>query len=84
MSRFFGIFISSLVNIMSTLLLIYIVISWFVSPYNKYRAILDRFMNTFLDPIRRIMPNTGMFDLSPIILMLLLQFVETIANMFFR
>ena len=84
MSRFFGIFISSLVNIMSTLLLIYIVISWFVSPYNKYRAMLDRFMNTFLDPIRRIMPNTGMFDLSPIILMLLLQFVETIANMFFR
>lgn len=84
MSRFFGIFISSLVNVMSTLLLIYIIISWFVSPYNKYRAMLDRFMNTFLDPIRRIMPNTGMFDLSPIILMLLLQFVETIANMFFR
>ncbi|MHC1770875.1 MAG: YggT family protein [Flexilinea sp.] len=84
MSRFFGIFISTLVNIMSTLLLVYIVISWFVSPYNKYREMLDRFMNVFLNPIRRILPNTGMFDLSPIILMLLLQFIETIANMFFR
>ena len=41
-------------------------------------------MNVFLNPIRRILPNTGMFDLSPIILMLLLQFIETIANMFFR
>jgi YggT family protein len=68
---------------MSTLLMVYIIVSWFVSPYNKYRAMLDRFMNTFLDPIRRIMPNTGMFDLSPIILMLILQFVESAARWFF-
>ena len=83
MSRFLGLFISTLVNIMSTLLMVYIIVSWFVSPYNKYRAMLDRFMNTFLDPIRRIMPNTGMFDLSPIILMLVLQFVESAARWFF-
>jgi YggT family protein len=83
MSRFFELFISTLVNIMSTLLMVYIIVSWFVSPYNKYRAMLDRFMNTFLDPIRRIMPNTGMFDLSPIILMLILQFVESAARWFF-
>jgi len=83
MSRFLGLFISTLVNIMSTLLMVYIIVSWFVSPYNKYRSMLDRFMNTFLDPIRRIMPNTGMFDLSPIILMLVLQFVESAARWFF-
>ncbi|GAP41424.1 YggT family protein [Flexilinea flocculi] len=83
MSRFLELFISTLVNIMSTLLMVYIIVSWFVSPYNKYRAMLDRFMNTFLDPIRRIMPNTGMFDLSPIILMLILQFVESAARWFF-
>lgn len=83
MSRFLELFISTLVNIMSTLLMVYIIVSWFVSPYNKYRAMLDRFMKTFLDPIRRIMPNTGMFDLSPIILMLILQFVESAARWFF-
>jgi YggT family protein len=83
MSRFFELFISTLVNIMSTLLMVYIIVSWFVSPYNKYRTMLDRFMNTFLDPIRRIMPNTGMFDLSPIILMLILQFIESASKWFF-
>lgn len=83
MSRFLELFISTLVNIMSTLLMVYIIVSWFVSPYNKYRAMLDRFMNTFLDPIRRIMPNTGMFDLSPIILMLILQFIESASKWFF-
>ncbi len=84
MSHFFGFLISTFVSILSTLLLIYVVLSWIVPPYNKYRAMLDRFMAIFLDPIRRIMPRTGMLDLSPIILMLLLQFVERIARMFFR
>ncbi len=84
MSQFFLFLISTFVSIMSTLLLVYVVVSWIVPPYNKYRAYLDRFMGTFLDPIRRIMPRTGMLDLSPIVLMLLLQFIETVARMFFR
>jgi YggT family protein len=69
---------------MSTLVMIYIVFSWVLDPYNKYRMMLERLVNTFLDPIRRFMPRTGMIDFSPLIFLLLLQFMETVATSIFR
>lgn len=83
MSSFFVILVSTFVNIMSALLLVYIVMSWFVPPYNRFRIFIDDLMNRFLDPIRRIMPRTGMIDFSPMILLLLLQFFERVVRMFF-
>ena len=83
MSNFFVILVSTFVNIMSALLLVYIVMSWFVPPYNRFRIFIDDLMNRFLDPIRRIMPRTGMIDFSPMILLLLLQFLERVVRMFF-
>jgi YggT family protein len=38
--------------------------------------ILDAVTEPILDPIRRIMPRLGMIDLSPLIAILLLQFVS--------
>ncbi|NMA13252.1 MAG: YggT family protein [Chloroflexi bacterium] len=84
MSRFIGILISTFTNVMSTLIMIYIVFSWVLDPYNKYRMMLERLVNTFLDPIRRFMPRTGMIDFSPLIFLLLLQFMETVATSIFR
>ena len=84
MSRFIGILISTFINVMSTLVMIYIVFSWVLDPYNKYRMMLERLVNTFLDPIRRFMPRTGMIDFSPLIFLLLLQFMETVATSIFR
>lgn len=84
MSRFIGILISTFVNVMSMLVMIYIIFSWVLDPYNKYRMMLERLVNTFLDPIRRFMPRTGMIDFSPLIFLLLLQFMETVALSIFR
>ena len=84
MSRFIGILISTFVNLMSMLVMIYIIFSWVLDPYNKYRVMLERLVNTFLDPIRRFMPRTGMIDFSPLIFLLLLQFLETVARTVFR
>jgi YggT family protein len=64
--------------------MIYIVFSWVLDPYNKYRMMLERLVNTFLDPIRRFIPRTGMIDFSPLIFLLLLQFMETVATSIFR
>ena len=83
MSNFFVILVSTFVNIMTALLLVYIVLSWIVPPYNKFRIFVDDLMNRFLDPIRRIMPRTGMLDFSPMILLLVLQFFERVVRMFF-
>jgi YggT family protein len=43
-------------------------LSFFVSPYHPVREALERIVAPFLDPIRRIMPQTGALDFSPIIL----------------
>lgn len=83
MGTYIVLFVRTFVNIMNILVLIYCVVSWIVPPYNEWRMKLDSFMNTFLDPIRRILPNTGMIDLSPIILLLLLQLIEYIIAAIF-
>ncbi len=77
---FLKIFLSLLINATSSLLLIYCIMSWFVSPDFPLRQWLDGFMNQLLDPIRKIMPDFGMFDFSPIVLMLILQLLQRFVN----
>ena len=63
-------------NIINFIILVDIVLSFFLSPYHPIRSALDRIVNPMLNPIRRILPQTGMFDFSPIVLILLLQLLE--------
>lgn len=79
---FIRIFLSLFVQVTSTALLLYCVLSWFVPPDFPVRRWLDSIIDPMLNPIRQFMPNIGMFDLSPIILMLLLQFLLRIINSF--
>ena len=79
---FIRLFLSLFINVTSTLLLIYCVMSWFVPPDFPVRQWLDGLMDQMLDPIRSFMPSFGMFDISPIILMLILQFLQRIINSF--
>ena len=77
---FLKIFLTLLINATSSLLLLYCVMSWFVSPDFPLRRWIDGFMNQLLDPIRGFLPSFGMFDLSPIILMLILQVLQRFVN----
>jgi YggT family protein len=53
------------------------IVSWFnMDPRSPLIQILDAVTEPILDPIRRIMPRLGMIDLSPLIAILLLQFVS--------
>jgi YggT family protein len=63
-------------NILNLVILIDIVVSFFLSPYHPIRNALDSIVNPLLFPIRKILPQTGMFDFSPIILILILQLLE--------
>ena len=54
------------------------ILSWFnMDPRSPIIQVLDMVTEPVLDPIRRIMPRLGMIDLSPLIAILLLQFVST-------
>ena len=55
-----------------------IIVSYFLSPYHQVRMALDRIVQPMLAPIRRIMPPSGMFDFSPLVLMFVIWLVERI------
>jgi YggT family protein len=57
-----------------------VILSYFVSPYHPVRQALDRILDPFLAPIRRIVPSAGMIDFSPMILILAIQFLKIILT----
>ena len=62
-------------------LFIYIVIassllSFFMPPFHPVREALDRIVDPFLAPIRRIVPIAGTLDFSPLILIIAVQFLS--------
>ena len=77
---FIRIFLALLVNATSTMLLLYCILSWFMDPEHPVRRWLGSIIDPILDPIRGFIPNFGMFDLSPIILMLILQFLQEVIS----
>ena len=59
-----------------TALLIYVVMSWLANDgYNPNAATLYDFVQPLLRPLRRIMPPIAGFDMSPVIVMILLMAV---------
>jgi YggT family protein len=70
--------IQTLAQVFSLVLIADIIVSYFMSPYQPIRAFLDRIIQPLLNPIRRFLPTFGGFDFSPIVLLLLVQLVETV------
>ncbi len=68
-------FINLLVQVLSLLVIAHVILSYFMSPYHPVRQVVDSVVEPLLSPIRRIMPQTGMLDFSPMVLIILLQVV---------
>ena len=62
--------------ILSVLLIADILVSYFLNPFHPIRRSLDSIIQPLLNPIRRVLPNVGMLDLSPIVLLILIRVVE--------
>ena len=69
-------FINLLANLLILLVFVDSVISFFLSPYHPVRNALDNIVNPILVPIRRIVPLIGMLDLSPLILIILIEIIS--------
>ncbi len=65
--------INTLANLIVLLVVVDSVLSYFLNPYHPVRNALDRILQPFLAPIRRIVPIVGMFDLSPLILIIVVE-----------
>ena len=68
-----------------------VIISWLIAfnilnTYNRFvNSILEltyRLTDPFLNRIRRFLPNLGSLDISPIILLLLIWFIEMCMNLY--
>jgi YggT family protein len=60
-------------QIISLLIIVHVILSYFMSPYHPVRETIDRLVEPMLSPIRQIMPKTGMFDFSPLVLLIGVQ-----------
>jgi len=68
--------ISTLANLVILLVIVDSLLSLFLNPYHPVRSALDRVIYPLLAPIRRIVPLVGIFDLSPLILVILVQILS--------
>lgn len=73
-------FLVTLINLLSQLLTLLVlaqaIMSYFVAPYHPVREALDRLLEPLYAPIRRILPQTGMLDFSPLVLIILVQIIS--------
>lgn len=73
-------FIHIIFQILSFLVIASAVLSFFMSPFHPIRQTLDRIINPLLQPIRRVVPTIGMIDISPLILLILIQVLDGVIS----
>ena len=69
--------ISVLANAIVLLVIVQVALSYFMSPFHPVRRMIDRIVEPMLAPIRKVVPLVGMFDFSPLILIILVQVLTT-------
>ena len=71
--------LSIVLNLYMWLIIIRALVSWFSpDPYNQFYQLLDRITEPVLGYIRRFLPvRAGMIDLSPIVAILVIIFLQT-------
>ena len=72
------IIISALRQILVLLVIASVILSYFMDPYHPIRRGVDRLVEPMLMPIRRVVPLIGMIDISPLILILLIQLISNL------
>jgi YggT family protein len=71
--------ITTIANILSLVIIVNAILSWFLPPLHPIRETLDRILQPIYTPIRKVIPPLGMMDITPIVLLLLIYVVEQIA-----
>ena len=70
--------ISVLANAIVLLAIVQVALSYFMSPSHPVRRTIDQIVEPMLAPIRKVVPLMGMFDFSPLILIILVQVLATV------
>ena len=71
-------FINALSQLLVLLVIVSVILSYFMDPYHPIRRSIDGVVQPLLDPIRRVVPLIGPLDLSPLVLIILIQVVSNL------
>ena len=69
----------ALISIYILFIFIRFISSWFVFARNTFLGFVQRVTDPVLIPARRLIPTIGMFDISAMLVLILLQFLQTIV-----
>lgn len=75
-TRIIGFILYGALGLYSLAIVIRIVLSWVMSFSNPILRFFARITDPVLEPFRRIIPPLGVFDISPIVVLLLLNFLQ--------
>lgn len=84
MNNSFLILITALANVLTIVIIVDTLLSWVLPPFHPVRAALGRVLQPLYAPIRRVIPPMGMMDITPIVLLLLVQVITQIAGSILR
>lgn len=78
--------INAIFTFLYLVILARVILSWF--PNVSYNNPLVQFVyavtEPIMSPIRRVMPNTGMFDFTPMVAIIVIVIIQNILLQFFR
>lgn len=77
-----AVIIAYIVQVLYWAIILRLVLSWFpnLGPNNPLVRIVYNITEPILAPIRRIVPRTGMFDLTPMVAIILLFIVQLVVS----
>ena len=78
MADFLPNFVYILFQVLIFAILLDALISWFpIAPDSPIVRLLDDITEPILSPLRRVVPRLGMFDITPIVAMVLLEILQS-------
>ena len=82
MIEILALFIRSIAQLLVILVVVSVILSYFMDPYHPIRRSIDSVVEPMLAPIRRVVPLIGVLDLSPLILIILVQLLSNLLVSF--
>lgn len=70
--------INGIFTILMYFIVIYSLLTFFLDPFHPMRRTMAKFAEPMLLPIRKLIPPMGGFDISPIILIIIIQVLDAI------
>jgi len=74
--------LSMLLTLLELLIIARVILSWVAGPGSRHPAVLAvrSVTDVILEPIRSVLPRTGMFDLAPMVAFLVLSLLQGLIS----